>query len=95
MSLLLRPKSIVGTKGRWQNFTDKICENTSENLNYFAFNSVLLSFLGFGKLRAHVLYTEQWWAKCQVHLTWCNFLSLFRQAPLYMELTISTSLFRI
>ena len=49
----------------------EICENTSENLNNFAFNSVLLSFLGFGKLRAHILYNEQLWANCEVHIAWC------------------------
>jgi hypothetical protein len=30
-------------------------ENTKETLNFFAFNSILLSFLGFGKIRAHIL----------------------------------------
>jgi hypothetical protein len=37
----------------------KHCENTSEKLNIFAFNSVLLSFLGFGKLRADIFSAEQ------------------------------------
>jgi hypothetical protein len=37
------------------------------NLNIFALYSILISFLGFGKLRADILYPEQWYADCQVH----------------------------
>ena len=40
-------------------------------MNCFPFNSVYFSFLGFGKLRANMLYTEEWDANCQVHITWC------------------------
>ena len=48
------------------------CEREKiKNINIFAFNSVLLSFLGFGKLSAHILYTEHWCANSQVHIKWC------------------------
>ena len=82
MSLLFRPKSIIGTKDRRQHFTEsgtfcqihyKLSKRSIEVLDglvrkfvkyirtfeYFPFISVLLSFLCFGKLRAHILHAEQ------------------------------------
>ena len=36
----------------------------------FAFNAVLLDFLGFVIQRAHILYAKQWCANCQIQITW-------------------------
>ena len=49
----------------------KLCKNSSKNSNIFVFNSIVLSFLGFGKLGAYILYAEQLCANCQVHKTLC------------------------
>jgi hypothetical protein len=37
---------------------------------YFSFNSVLLSFLCFDKLRAYIVYSEQKWSNCQANIPW-------------------------
>ena len=69
----LRGKYIEVLDGHVRKFAriQKICENTLTNLNIFAFTSALLSFLCFGKLKPHILYTEQWCANCQVNKTCC------------------------
>jgi hypothetical protein len=49
----------------------KICENTFENLNILAFNYILLSFLGFVKLRVPRVHT-----RILVYICACQYLGV-------------------
>ena len=72
MSNLEKKKSIKVLDGLIRKLAQiyEMCENTKV-LNIFALNSVLLSFLDVGKLRAHILFTEELCANWHVHFTWC------------------------
>jgi hypothetical protein len=73
INIKLRKRSIKVLDGLVRKFAwiYEMCENTLKLLNIFAFNSVLLSFLDVGKLRAHILFTEEMCANWHVHFTWC------------------------